>query len=112
MRISILPSIVLTLAAMPLVVCAQQVQQAPATAKAAAPNDLTGYWVTLVTEDWLYRMVTPAKGDFSGVPLNPRAESSPMPGIREGRSRRRAMQGFRRACDHAHPWPSSYHLAG
>jgi hypothetical protein len=32
--------------------------------------DLTGYWVSLVTEDWLYRMVTPAKGDFASVPLN------------------------------------------
>ena len=71
MRISIFSSIVVTLAAMPLVVFAQQAQQAPTTAKAAAPNDFTGYWVTLVTEDWLYRMVTPAKGDYSGVPLNP-----------------------------------------
>ena len=32
--------------------------------------DLTGYWVSVVTEDWLYRMVTPAKGDFASVPLN------------------------------------------
>jgi len=27
--------------------------------------------VSVVTEDWLYRMVTPSKGDYSGVPLNP-----------------------------------------
>ena len=40
------------------------------TAKAAAPADLTGYWVSLVTEDWRYRMVTPAKGDYPSVPLN------------------------------------------
>ncbi len=32
--------------------------------------DLTGYWVSLVTEDWRYRMFTPPKGDFVGVPLN------------------------------------------
>ncbi|HJT89014.1 MAG TPA: hypothetical protein VJ732_14190, partial [Bryobacteraceae bacterium] len=38
--------------------------------KAAAPVDLTGYWVSVVTEDWLYRMVTPAKGDYTSVPLN------------------------------------------
>jgi hypothetical protein len=44
-------------------------QRAPRTAKAAAPQDLTGYWVALVTEDWLYRMVTPAKGDYESVPL-------------------------------------------
>jgi hypothetical protein len=42
----------------------------PSTAKAAAPLDLTGYWVSLVTEDWLFRMVTPAKGDFESLPLN------------------------------------------
>ena len=42
----------------------------PAGARGAAPIDLTGYWVALVTEDWLYRMVTPAKGDFASVPLN------------------------------------------
>ena len=33
----------------------------PQTAKAAAPIDLTGYWVSVVTEDWRYRMVTPAR---------------------------------------------------
>jgi len=43
----------------------------PPTAKAAAPEDVTGYWVSLVTEDWRYRMVTPPKGDYASVPLNP-----------------------------------------
>ena len=33
--------------------------------------DLTGYWVSVVTEDWRFRMVTPAKGDYASVPLNP-----------------------------------------
>ena len=33
--------------------------------------DLTGYWVSIVTEDWRFRMVTPAKGDYASVPLNP-----------------------------------------
>src|SRR5580658_10515234 len=40
------------------------------TAKALAPEDFTGYWVALVTEDWLYRMRTPPKGDYEAVPLN------------------------------------------
>src|ERR1700733_7862280 len=40
------------------------------TAKAGAPMDLTGYWVSLVTEDWRYRMATPPKGDYASVPLN------------------------------------------
>ena len=39
-------------------------------AKQIAPEDLTGYWVSIVTEDWRWRMVTPAKGDFTSVPLN------------------------------------------
>jgi hypothetical protein len=45
--------------------------QAPVrTAKAAALYDLTGYWVSVVTEDWRFRMVTPPKGDYTGVTLN------------------------------------------
>src|SRR5438477_4148945 len=44
--------------------------QRPADAQSGAPIDVTGYWVSLVTEDWRYRMVTPAKGDFASVPLN------------------------------------------
>jgi hypothetical protein len=43
---------------------------APANPKAAAPIDLTGYWVSLVTEDWRFRMVTPAKGDYASIQLN------------------------------------------
>jgi hypothetical protein len=45
----------------------------PQTASAAAPVDLTGYWVSVVTEDWRYRMVTPALGDYQGVPMTPAA---------------------------------------
>jgi hypothetical protein len=46
-------------------------QAAPAGARASAPVDFTGYWVSIVTEDWRYRMVMPAKGDYASVPLNP-----------------------------------------
>jgi hypothetical protein len=42
----------------------------PPTARASAPFDITGYWVSLVTEDWRWRMMTPPKGDYSSVPLN------------------------------------------
>ncbi len=42
----------------------------PPTPKAAAPADFTGYWVSVVTEDWRWRMVTPIKGDFASIPLN------------------------------------------
>jgi hypothetical protein len=43
----------------------------PALPRAAAPVDLTGYWVSLVTEDWRSRMTLPPKGDAESVPLNP-----------------------------------------
>jgi hypothetical protein len=48
-------------------------QAPPRTPRAAAPFDLTGYWVSIVTQDWRWRMVTPAKGDYQGVPLTPEA---------------------------------------
>jgi hypothetical protein len=44
-------------------------QQAPArSARDRAPIDLTGYWVSYVTENWRYRMVTPAKGEYRRIP--------------------------------------------
>jgi hypothetical protein len=53
---------------------AQNRGAAPApTARASAPMDLTGYWVSVVNEDWRYRMVTPAKGDYKGVPITQEA---------------------------------------
>src|SRR5690348_3594615 len=44
--------------------------QPPQTPKAAAPVDLTGYWVANVTTDWRWRMTVPPKGDYRGLPLN------------------------------------------
>jgi hypothetical protein len=45
--------------------------QPPRAPRAAAPIDLTGYWVSIVTQDWRWRMVTPAKGDYQGIQLTP-----------------------------------------
>jgi hypothetical protein len=42
----------------------------PPTPRAAAPIDLTGYWVAVVTEDWRWRMITPLKGDAASIPTN------------------------------------------
>jgi len=42
-------------------------------ARDAAPIDLTGYWVSYVTENWRYRMVTPAKGEYRRIPSSPAA---------------------------------------
>lgn len=36
----------------------------------AAPFDLTGQWVSIVNEDWRWRMLTAPPGDFPGLPLN------------------------------------------
>ena len=43
---------------------------APRTARTSAPVDLAGTWVSVVSEDWRWRMVTPLKGDAASVPLN------------------------------------------
>jgi len=45
-------------------------KKAPLTAKEQALIDMTGYWVSIVNEDWRWRMMTPAKGDYASVPLN------------------------------------------
>ena len=46
--------------------------QAPA-GRAGAQIDLTGYWVSIISEDWRWRMVTPLKGDAASVPTTPAA---------------------------------------
>lgn len=43
------------------------------TARAVAPKDFTGTWVSVVTEHWHLRMLMPPKGDYSMLPLNPEA---------------------------------------
>jgi hypothetical protein len=47
-------------------------QRAPAAAspRESAPVDLTGYWVSVVSEDWRHRMATARKGDYESLPLN------------------------------------------
>jgi hypothetical protein len=44
---------------------------APRTAQEAAPIDLTGTWVSVISEDWRWRMTMPVRGDFASIPLNP-----------------------------------------
>jgi hypothetical protein len=47
-------------------------QTAAATPRVAAPFDLTGYWVSLIVDEWRFR-VTPQKGDIAYLPLNAEA---------------------------------------
>jgi hypothetical protein len=48
-------------------------QGPPPTPRAVSPVDLTGDWVAMVTEDWRWRMMTPAKGDVASIPVNAEA---------------------------------------
>jgi hypothetical protein len=44
----------------------------PQTARARGPVDFTGTWVSVVTEDWRWRMVTPPKDQSAAasIPVN------------------------------------------
>ena len=67
---------------------------APPSPRGAAPVDLTGQWVSLITEDWRYRQFTPPKGDYGGLPLLPAgAEDSPTAGIRRATRRPASSAG-------------------
>jgi hypothetical protein len=60
-----------------LTLAAQPGDRAPAvtpSARSQAPYDLTGYWVSVVTQDWRYRMVVPGKGEYQGIPIKPAAK--------------------------------------
>jgi hypothetical protein len=63
---------VVILIAVGLVAATASAQRGPAQANArnAAPVDLTGYWVSVVSEDWRHRMATPRRGDYESLPLN------------------------------------------
>jgi len=48
---------------------AQETPSRPATGKAAAGIDLTGYWISVIVDDLRFH-VTPQKGDLAYLPLN------------------------------------------
>ena len=67
----VVAAVLLVVIATPSFVGAQGLASAAAqTGKEAALIELTGYWVSIVDEDWRWRMVTPAKGDYASIPLN------------------------------------------
>ncbi|HEY7442643.1 MAG TPA: hypothetical protein VH701_09510, partial [Vicinamibacterales bacterium] len=77
-RTTLIGAAVLALGAGSVVVGQSRTAAPPVrSAKATAPFDLTGYWVSVVNKDWRFRMVTPAKGDFfgviGGIPINAEA---------------------------------------
>jgi hypothetical protein len=64
-----------------------------AQGQANAPVDFTGTWVSIVTEDWIERMVTPRKGDFANLPLTQSAQDAAQ------RADMAAVQRSGRACE-------------
>jgi hypothetical protein len=73
-RSAAVTAVVLLAFAGPTAVRAQQQGGAAArSARDVAPIDLTGYWVSYVTENWRYRMVTPAKGEYRRITVSPAA---------------------------------------
>ena len=94
-------------------VAAQQAKPATATTpRSAARIDLTGYWVSYVTEDWRFRMITPPKGDYRAVPLTAEGRKTADAWDPAADARRQRVQGVRRRRDHARTRPVSHHLAG
>ena len=76
-----------------------------------APFDPSGYWVAVVTEDWRYRMVTPDKGDFPGVPVNAAGRKiAEAVGPRQGSSFRKCVQVVWSRRDHARAGAPAYFL--
>jgi hypothetical protein len=63
-------AVLLTLSPVSFAQRGQRAGGPPPTAKASAPVDLAGYWVSVVSEDWRWRMVTPPKGDVISIPVN------------------------------------------
>ena len=81
--------------------------------QAQAPIDLTGWWVSVVTEDWRWRMVTPPKGDYSSIPINNEGRRvgdtwDPAKDEREGN----ACKSYGAAAIMRVPGTSPHHLAG
>ena len=50
---------------------AQQPAPRATNARESAFIDITGQWVSVINEDWRWRMVTPPRGDTASIPLNP-----------------------------------------
>ncbi len=41
-----------------------------ATPRSSAQFDITGHWVSIISEDWIYRMLVAPKGDIGSIPVN------------------------------------------
>ena len=83
------------------------------TARQQAPVDLTGTWVSVVTEDWRWRMVTPPKGDVASIPVSARRTEGGGGWNRDAdNAEREPVQGVRRRRHHAAARTTSRLVAG
>ena len=64
--VSMIVSGVLLLASAPITLAQGNRASTP---REQAPIDLTGNWVSVVSEDWRWRMMTPPPGDYASVPM-------------------------------------------
>ncbi len=69
--------LILAAISMSLLAQAPQRPAPPRTGQAAAPIDLTGYWVSQIVDEWRFR-VTPRKGDIEYLPINAEARKVAM----------------------------------
>jgi hypothetical protein len=49
-------------------------QPPPPVGKAGAAFDLTGYWVSVISQNWRLRMVVPPPGDYMGIAMTAEAK--------------------------------------
>lgn len=72
MKTSMIKVILSTLLLLSALDASAQPGRAQQSAKEMAAIDITGNWVALVTEDWRFRMVVAAAGDYEGIGLTPK----------------------------------------
>ncbi|MGH8205352.1 MAG: hypothetical protein ACRETK_01115 [Steroidobacteraceae bacterium] len=46
----------------------------PVSAREQAPFDLSGYWTSVITQNWRYRMIVPGPGEYADIPINRKAK--------------------------------------
>ena len=53
-----------------------QSEPRPMAAEKDAPIDLSGYWVSLITQDWRFRMLVPGRGEYAAIPINTKGKQT------------------------------------
>jgi hypothetical protein len=76
MSVAIVLSVVLSASAQAFFRAQSRGASPSVSARASAPFDLTGYWTSVVTQDWRWRMVTPARGDYGSIPITLEAKKA------------------------------------